>query len=83
MESVRMILEDVGLESYADIFETEGYTSLDKFLHIDHEEMEELSDRTGLFGQDFRVFVRKVRELEKAYVNQQHRHQRLHQHQFQ
>ena len=56
-----MFLQDIHLATYAHAFEEQGYTSLDQILQMNNEQLEELSDKTCMFGDDFECFVEKVK----------------------
>ena len=73
MQSVTLVLEDLDLAQYAQTFMDHGYTSLDRILLMNREQLEELSDNTTLFGNQFRVFVHRIQLLRRLRGMQQTR----------
>ena len=61
MDRVAVFLQDIHLTTYVDAFKEQGYTSLDQILQMNNEQLEELSDKTCMFGNDFDCFVEKVK----------------------
>ena len=60
MERVAVFLQDIQLATYVNVFKEQGYTSLDHILQMNNEQLEELSEKTCMFGDDFECFVVKV-----------------------
>ena len=71
MQSVALVLEDLDLAQYAQTFMDHGYTSLDRILLMNREQLEGLSDNTTLFGIEFRVFVHRIQLLRRLRGMQQ------------
>jgi len=66
MEQVTKFLQMNDIAKYADAFRTHGYTSWQQILLMNNEQLEELSDKTGMIGDDFQTFMLKLQQIKSA-----------------
>ena len=66
MEQVTKFLQRNDIAKYADAFRQHGYTSWQQILGMNNEQLEELSDKTGMIGADFQTFMLKLQQSKSA-----------------